>query len=35
MCACRVRKKKWARHLKTEKHRKRVERGGGDEKVGG
>jgi len=32
---CKVRKNKWARHIKTEKHRKGVERGGIDGKVGG
>ena len=35
VCECKVKKNKWARHVKTEKHRKGVERGGGDGKVGG
>ena len=35
VCECKVKKNKCARHVKTEKHRKGVERGGGDGKVGG
>ena len=35
VCGCRVRKNKCERHVKTEKHRKAVEGGGGDGKVGG
>ena len=35
MCGCKVKKNKWARHVKTEKHRKGVEEGGGDGKVDG
>ena len=35
VCGCRVRKNKWARHVKTEKHRKGVDGGDGDGKVGG
>ena len=35
VCEGKVKKNKWARHVKTEKHRKGVERGGGDGKVGG
>ena len=32
---CKVKKDKWARNVKTEKHRKEVEGGSGDGKVGG
>ena len=35
MCGCNVKKNKHARRLKTEKHRKGVEGGGGDGKVSG
>ena len=35
VCESKVKKNKWARHVKTEKHRKGVEGGGGDGKVGG
>lgn len=34
VCGCNVRKNKRARHGKTEKHRKGVERGGGDGNMG-
>ena len=32
---CKVKKKKWARHVDTETNRKGVEGGSGDGKVGG
>ena len=32
VCGCKVKKNKWARHVRSEKHRKVVERGGGDGK---
>ena len=35
VCGCRVRKNKWARHVRTRKHMLGVEGGGGDGKVGG
>ena len=35
VCGCKVKKNKWARHVRSEKHRKVVERGGGDGKDGG
>ena len=33
VCWCKVKKETWARHVKTEKHRKGVEGGGSDGKV--
>ena len=35
VCGCKVKKNKWARHVRSEKHRKVVERGGGDGNDGG
>ena len=35
VCGCKVMKNKWERHVKTEKHRKGVDGGGDDGKVGG
>ena len=35
MRGCKVKKKKWARHVKAEKNKKGVEGGSGDGKVGG
>ena len=35
MCGGKVKKNTWAKHVKTEKHRKKIEGGGGDTKIGG
>ena len=35
VCGCKVKKNTWARHVKAEKHRKGVEEGSGDGKIGG
>ena len=35
VCGCKVKKNKWARHVRTRKHMFGVEGGGGDGKVGG
>ena len=35
VCGCKVKKNKWARHVRTRKHMLGVEGGGGDGKVGG